>query len=228
MKKLIAVSLIAMMMTFSSVLVAQSTLVKVVIGELYKGSADLGYGMTAKEILDAIYDEARINHTTTYMPDKLAIQSVITGQYDALDLRISELEYDHSQSLVKVNIPLGNIDIYILSVGEKSDLSLKDLHDKNVVAVRGAIYVNKIKHYKNLSLATAEEAALMLTNGEADVWVAATQSYGLVKEKYPAIHVSSSPVSREYLYHYLHKDQSHLLKSLEASAEYVMKSKVIE
>ena len=110
---------------------------KVAIGDLYKSNADLGYGMTAKEILDAIYEEARINHTTTYMPDQHAIQSVITGQYDALDMRIGELEYDQSQSLVKVNVPLGNIDIYILSVGEKSDLSLKDLHDKNVAAVQG-------------------------------------------------------------------------------------------
>ncbi|CAM3939281.1 transporter substrate-binding domain-containing protein [Vibrio aquimaris] len=227
MKKFIAVSLIAMMMTFSSVLVAQSTLVKVAIGELYKGSVDLGYGMTAIEILDAVYDEARINYTTTYMTDKHAIQAVVTGQYDALDMRIGELEYDYSQSLVKVNVPLGNIDIYILSVGEKSELSLKDLHDKNVVSVRGAVYTNIIKHYKTLSLVTAEEAALMLSNGEADVWVAATQSYEPVKEKYPAIHFSSSPVSREYLYHYLHKSHQHLLKPLEASAEVVMKDKLI-
>ncbi|WP_341662078.1 hypothetical protein [Vibrio sp.] len=228
MMKFMTLSLITILMTFSSALVAQTTLVKVVIGELYKGSADLGYGMTAKEILDAIYDEARINHTTTYMPDKQAIQAVITGRYDALDVRIGKLEHDNSQSLIKVNVPLANIDIYILSVGKKSDLSLKDLHDRNVAAVRGAVYANIIKHYKTLSLVTAEEAALMLINGEADVWVAATQSYESVKEKYPAIHFSSSPVSREYLYHYLHKSQLHLLKPLEASAEYFMKDKLIE
>lgn len=228
MMKLTALFLITILITFPPVLVAQTTLVKVAIGDLYKSNADLGYGMTAKEILDAIYEEARINHTTTYMPDQHAIQSVITGQYDALDMRIGELEYDQSQSLVKVNVPLGNIDIYILSVGEKSDLSLKDLHDKNVAAVRGALYTKIIKHFKTLSLVTAEEAALMLTNGDADVWVAATQSYESVKEKYPAIHFSSSPVSREYLYHYLHKSQSKLLKPLEASAEFVMRDKLIQ
>lgn len=229
MKNLVAISLISMVMTFSPTLVAQSNVVKVAVGDIYKGKLkDIGYGMTAEEVLNAIYKEARISHEITYMPDELAIQSVLDGQYDALDLRISELEYDHSQSLVKVNVAIGNIDIYIFSLGEHLDLSLQDLHDKDVVSVKGAVYVDKIKHYKSLHLVTSEEAALMLINGDADVWVAAMQSYDFVKEKYPTIHVSSSPVSREYLYHYLHITQSHLLKRLEASAEYVMKNKVIE
>ena len=43
---------------------------------------------------------AGIPYTVTYLPDERAIQSIITGQYDALDLRIGQL--DNEAGLVKV------------------------------------------------------------------------------------------------------------------------------
>lgn len=205
---------------------AQEDIVHIVIGESYRDqNKKTHYGMTAEEVINAIYSGAGINHEITYMPDERAIQSVLTGQFDALDLRISKLGEDHSQVLVKVDVPLEEFGVYAFSVGEQSYLSLNELKGNNVVSMFGNRYVENIKHYRHLKLVYREEqAALMLMAGRADVWLAPMQSYNIIKDHFPAIKVVSPPLTKGYLYHYLHISNAHLLDSLEASASNFIES----
>ncbi|MCG7490962.1 transporter substrate-binding domain-containing protein [Vibrio sp. Of14-4] len=205
---------------------AQEEIVHIVIGESYRDqNKKTHYGMTAEEVINAIYSGAGIKYQITYMPDERAIQSVLTGQFDALDLRISKLGEDHSQVLVKVDVPLEEFGVYAFSVGEQSYLSLNELKDKNVVSMFGSRYVENIKHYHHLKLVYRDEqAALMLMAGRVDVWLAPMQSYYAIKDKFPVIKVVSPPLTKDYLYHYLHISNSYLLDALEASASEFMES----
>ncbi|GLT16588.1 hypothetical protein GCM10007938_03640 [Vibrio zhanjiangensis] len=210
-----------------SVLSAQEQdVVKVAIGEGFRGKdKKTRYGMTAEEVLNAIYAGAGIKVELTYMPDERAIQSVLTGEYDALDLRINKFESDHSERLVRVNVPLADFDTYLFSIENKRYSSLAELQNKNVVSMHGTRYVNELSHYQRLKLVYREEqAALMLVAGRADVWLAPMQAYMEVKEKFPTIKLVSPPMTKDHLYHYLHISKSYLREPLEVSAKRLMES----
>ncbi|WP_341663626.1 hypothetical protein [Vibrio sp.] len=61
------------------------------------------------------------------LPNERAIQSVVSGQYDALGLRIDGL--DKEESIIKVDIPIGSFDVYFLSRGNRYVNTLEDTKD---------------------------------------------------------------------------------------------------
>ncbi|WP_172971868.1 substrate-binding periplasmic protein [Vibrio aquimaris] len=193
--------------------------IRIAIGEGHKALAkNPNYKLRAELPISEIYKEANIDFEFIYLPNERAIQSVVSGQYDALGLRISGL--DKNPNIIKVDVPLGSFDVYFLSRGDRYINSLEDAKDETVVALHGARYVDALKHYKKLHLIHSEEqAALMLTKGRADLWLAPLPSYQLVKDTYPEIKISSPIVSRENVYHYIHASQAHQLERLENAAK---------
>ncbi|MFY2508258.1 hypothetical protein ACN3E9_08210 [Vibrio pectenicida] len=184
--------------------------VRVAIGDIYKGSA-------LEDDLKKIYEAAGIDPEFTYLPNERAIQSVVSGQYDALGLRIDVL--DKEESLVRVNVPLQSMDVYLFSANGDFYQGLDKAKDKTFVAILGARYSDMVKIYKQRHLVQSEQqAALMLTKKRADVWLAAYWSYLNIKDEFPDIKVASPSIHKQYLYHYLNVSKSHVIEPLEVSA----------
>ncbi|WP_162813993.1 substrate-binding periplasmic protein [Vibrio tetraodonis] len=194
-------------------------IIKIAIGEGHKALArNPNYKLGVEVPISGIYKEANIDFKFVYLPNERAIQSVVSGQYDALGLRVSGL--DKNPNIIKIDVPLGSFDVYFLSRGDRYISNLKDAKDETVVALHGARYVDALKQYKKLHLIHSEEqAALMLTKGRADLWLAPLPSYQLIKNSYPEIEISSPIVSRENVYHYIHASQAHHLERLESTAK---------
>ncbi|MYM60074.1 transporter substrate-binding domain-containing protein [Vibrio sp. OCN044] len=194
-------------------------IIRIAIGEGHKALAkNPNYKLGVEVPISEIYKEANIDFEFVYLPNERAIQSVVSGQYDALGLRVAGL--DKNPNIIKVDVPLGSFDVYFLSRGDRYVNNLEGAKDETVVALHGARYVDALKQYKKLHLIHSEEqAALMLTKGRADLWLAPLPSYQLVKDTYPEIKISSPVVSRENVYHYIHASQAHQLERLESAAK---------
>ncbi|MBU2897749.1 transporter substrate-binding domain-containing protein [Vibrio hepatarius] len=209
--KIWLLGLLSTLMIMPGIALAQKdNLVKVAIGDIYKGSP-------LEADLKNIYQAAGIEADFTYLPNERAIQSVISGQYDALGLRIDTL--DKEESLIRVNVPLQAMSVHLLSVNGDFYQSLDNVSDKTLVSILGARYSDMAKSYKKLHLVQSEQqAALMLTKKRADVWLAAYWSYLNIKDEFPDIKVASPSIHKQYLYHYLNVSKSHLIEPLEVSA----------
>ena len=192
--------------------------INIAIGESYKGeNKTTKYGMTVEGVITSVYKGAGIPYTVTYLPDERAIQSIITGQYDALDLRIGQL--DNEAGLVKVNVPLEQIKVHLFAKDGSYYQTLDDAKDKIIVTMHGTRYIEVLKDYRRLHrVYSVDQAALMLMAGRADVWLAPLQSYAFLSQQYPDIKIASPPVDTEDLYHYIRLTKSHLLQPLEDSA----------
>lgn len=70
--------------------------VKVAMGEVYKG-------LTLERDLKIIYKAADIDVEFIYLPNERAIQAAVSGQYDALDLRVDTL--DEEETLIRIDVP---------------------------------------------------------------------------------------------------------------------------
>ncbi|WP_341659842.1 hypothetical protein [Vibrio sp.] len=202
--------------------------IKVAIGNIYRAQdATSEYGIQAENDLQAIYSGAGLEATFTYLPNERAIQSVIEGKYDALDMRVSRLE--KNQELIKVNVPLASIDVYLFSIEDKFYNSLDEVKDETIVSFHGTRYTKILKDYKHLYLVhKAEQAALMLAKGRAKLWLAPKVTYLFLKDKFPQIKVVSPEVAHIDLYHFIHVSNTHLLDRLEDSAKEYINSKAKE
>ena len=109
------VSILLMSWSYSPISIAEDNeSIKVAIGNIYHDQdATSEYGIQVENDLQAIYSGAGLDATFTYLPNERAIQSVIEGRYDALDMRVSRLE--ENQDLIKVNVPLASFDVYLFS-----------------------------------------------------------------------------------------------------------------
>ena len=174
--------------------------------------------------LQAIYSGVGLTAEFTYLPDERALQAVISGQYDALDMRTTKL--DDEKDLVKVNVPLASFNAYLFTVSGKFYNNLDEIKDEIVVSFHGARYARILKNYKRLYLIhSPEQAALMLKENRASVWLAPEVTYLFLKKKYPKIQIASPVIYQGNLYHYIHISKAHLLKKIEASARAYMMSK---
>ncbi|NOH73088.1 transporter substrate-binding domain-containing protein [Vibrio pectenicida] len=195
----------------SAVLANTGDSVKVAMGDIYKGS-------TLERDLRIIYKAADIDVEFIYLPTERAIQAAASGQYDALDLRIDTL--DEEETLVRVDVPIVVIDVYLLSINDDFYPSLDDVKDKTLVSILGARYSDIAKVYKKRHLVKSEkQAALMLISGRADLWLAPHRTYLKAKEEFPNIKIASPSVYKQYLYHYVHVSKSHLVERLEMSVK---------
>lgn len=204
---------------------AEEEPIKVAIGNIYKDQDQTAkYSIQVEDDLQAIYSGAGLKAEFTYLPNERAIQSVISGQYDALDMRVETLEKE--KQLLKIDVPLVSFDIYLYSIDGARYNSLDDLKDQTVVSFHGTRYTKLLKHYKHLYLVhNAKQAALMLTQGRVSVWLAPEVSYLFLKQQFPDIKVASPRIARGELYHYLHVSKAHLLDKLESSAKNYIQSK---
>lgn len=185
--------------------------VKVAMGDIYKGS-------TLERDLKIIYKAADIDVEFIYLPNERAIQSAASGQYDALDLRIDTL--DEEETLIRIDVPIVVIDVYLLSINDDFYKGLDDVKDKTLVSILGTRYSDIAKVYKKRHLVKSEkQAALMLTTGRADLWLAPHRTYLKAKEEFPNIRIASPSVYKQYLYHYVHVSKSHLVEPLEMSVK---------
>lgn len=188
-----------------------SDLVKVAMGDIYKGS-------TLERDLKIIYQAAGIDVEFIYLPNERAIQSAVSGKYDALDLRIDAL--DEEETLIRIDVPIVVIDVYLLSIDDDFYQSLNDIKDKTLVSILGARYSDIATVYKKRHLVKSEsQAALMLTTGRADLWLAPYRSFIKAKEQFADIKIASPSVYKQYLYHYVHVSKSHLVAPLEKSVK---------
>ena len=203
--------LLCAIVTPNYVFAQASDSIKVAIGDIYKGSA-------LEDNLKKIYEAVGIKPEFTYLPNERAIQSVVSGQYDALGLRIDAL--DQEANLVRVNVPLQAMNVHLLSANGDFYQGLDMAKDKTFVSILGARYSDMVKEYKDRHLVQSEQqAALMLTKKRADVWLASYWSYLNVKDEFPEIKVASPSIHKQYLYHYLNVSKSHLIEPLEVSAQ---------
>ncbi|WP_162813979.1 transporter substrate-binding domain-containing protein [Vibrio tetraodonis] len=185
--------------------------IKVAVGDIYKGS-------TLERDLKIIYKAADIDVEFIYLPNERAIQTAVSGQYDALDLRIDTL--DEEETLIRIDVPIVVMDVYLLSINDDFYKGLDDVNDKTLVSILGARYSNIAKVYKKRHLVKSEkQAALMLTTGRADLWLAPHRTYLKAKEEFPNIKIASPSVYKQYLYHYVHVSKSHLVEPLEMSVK---------
>lgn len=210
---------ILMSIMWVNIAIGSEKVIRIAIGEGHKALAkNPNYKLGVEMPISQIYKEANIDFEFIYLPNERAIQSVVSGQYDALGLRIAGL--DKNESIIKVDVPLGSFEIYFFSRGDRYINALEEAKNQTVVALHGARYVDGLKLYKKLYLVHSEEqAALMLTKGRVDLWLAPLPSYQLVKDNYPEIKLSSPIISRENVYHYIHASQAHLLERLENAAK---------
>ena len=200
--------------------------IKVAIGNIYKNQDETTkYGIQVERDLQAIYAGSGVKAEFTYLPSERAIQSVMVGEYDALDMRVGMLEKE--PQLVKVDVPLVSIDLYLYSIDGLKYNHLDDLKDQTVVAFQGTRYIKLLKYYKELYLVqNPKQAALMLTKGRATVWFAPEGYYLYIKNMFPNIKKASPRIARFHLYHYLHISKSHLLGKIEDSARNFLQSKL--
>ena len=203
-----------------------NNVMKVAISEGHLELAKIAnYKHNVEDHLSKIYSDAGIDVEFIYLPNERAIQSVLSGQFDALGMRVDGLEKE--SNLIKVNVPLGTFDVYLLSKGEKFFNSLEEVEvkDETIVALYGARFVDVLKHYKRLHLVYSnQQAALMLVNGSVTLWLAPFQSYQLIKNAFPDIKISSPSLSQENVYHYIHPSKVQFLEQLEKSARHHMQS----
>ncbi|CAM3886005.1 transporter substrate-binding domain-containing protein [Vibrio aquimaris] len=223
------VSILLMSWSYAPISIAEDKeSIKVAIGNIYRDQdATSKYGIQVEKDLQAIYSGAGLDASFIYLPNERAIQSVISGQYDALDMRVDALEKE--QELLKVNVPLVTFDIYLYTIDGSFYNNLNELKDQTVVSYHGTRYTKVLKNYKHLYLVhNAKQAALMLSKGRVSVWLAPEVSYFFIKDQFPDIKVSSSRIARGNLYHYIHRSNAHILDKLEASAKEYVKSKAKE
>ena len=208
-----------------SVVSEEKEFIKVAIGNIYRDQDQTSkFGIQVENDLKAIYKGAGLEAKFTYLPNERAIQSVIEGRYDALDMRVSRLE--ERKELIKVNVPLASFDVYLFSIEDKFYNSLDEAKDETIVSFHGTRYTKVLEDYKHLYLVhKAKQAALMLREGRASLWLAPEVSYLFIKEQFPQIKVVSPMIERGNLYHYINVSNSHLLQKIEASATDYIKSK---
>ncbi|MCL9780252.1 transporter substrate-binding domain-containing protein [Vibrio sp. S4M6] len=197
----------------------------IAIGNVYR-DAELAkqFGVTLEPDLKYIYNALGIDVRFVYLPNERALRSANQGQYDALDLRIGHLE--NEENLVRVDVPLADMEIFLFSVGPEYYSHLSEIEDKVVAAHLGMRYVEKLKEYKKIyRVDSGMQGAMMLEKGRVDVWFAPKVMYLSLKDKFPQIKVASPVISYEPLYHYIHKSHAHLLPKLESAAKRLMQEK---
>ncbi|USD35297.1 MULTISPECIES: substrate-binding periplasmic protein [Vibrio] len=189
--------------------------VVIAIGEVYQSKTlNEVVGFTLVDDLKQIYNKLGINVEFAYLPNERAIRAVSEGRYQGLDLRISNLAND--ANMLKVDVPLYYISIYVYGFEGQFYNRLEEVSGKILVSQLGMRFVDKVKDYKRLFLVeNAEQAALMVSKGRADLWLAPEAVYDVLKSKYPDIKPVSSAVLYEPLYHYIHISNRHLLPQLE-------------
>ena len=128
------VSILLMSWSYSPISIAEDNKsIKVAIGNIYRDQdATSKYGIQVENDLRAIYSGAGLDAAFTYLPNERAIQSVIEGRYDALDIRISRLE--ENKELIKINVPLASFDVYLFSTEDKFYNSLDEAKDETIVS----------------------------------------------------------------------------------------------
>ncbi|CAM3736080.1 transporter substrate-binding domain-containing protein [Vibrio aquimaris] len=194
--------------------------VKVAMGEVYKG-------LTLERDLKIIYKAADIDVEFIYLPNERAIQAAVSGQYDALDLRVDTL--DEEETLIRIDVPGFVMNVYLLSINDDFYQGVDEVKDKTLVSTLGNRYSDIVKVYKKRHLVKSEkQAALMLTTGRADLWLATYSAYLKAKKEFPTIKIASPSVYRKYLYHYVHVSKSHLVEPLEESFKAFNRSKSVD
>ncbi|MBU2898062.1 transporter substrate-binding domain-containing protein [Vibrio hepatarius] len=220
---------ISFLLSFWPLLVmSEEELVRIAIGNIFRGQDQTAsYGIQIERDLKAIYSGAGLKAEFTYLPNERAIQSVINGEYDALDMRFDAL--DKEKGLMKVNVPLVTINLYLYSTDGSFYNSLDELKDKTVVSFHGNRFTDLLKSKKHLYLIhTPNQAALMLSKGRASVLFAPEISYLFLKEQFPQIKVASPIVAQGSLYHYIGASKRHLLERLEESSKNYVHSQKLQ
>lgn len=194
---------------------AHSERTVIAIGEIYQSTTlNEIAGFTLIEDLEHIYSKLGVNVDFVYLPNERAIRAVSEGRYQGLDLRISNLAND--KNMVKVDVPLYYISIYIYGFEGQFYTQLEEISDKVLVSQLGMRFVEKVERYKHLYLVErSEQAAMMVSKGRADLWLAPKVVYDILKAKFPGIKPVSKAILHEPLYHYIHVSNKHLLPQLE-------------
>ncbi|MYM59962.1 transporter substrate-binding domain-containing protein [Vibrio sp. OCN044] len=204
------------------------SLVRIAMGEIYRDRDRAErYGITLEKDLRSIYKAAGLKTQFSYLPTARAIRSTIDGEYDALDMRIENLAQE--KSLLRINVPLAAVNIYLYSIEGKFFNNLEELKDETLVAFHGSRYIKALKSYKRLYLVhNIEQAALMLTNRRATVGIGSEFKYLEIAKQFPDIKVASPPIYQNKLYHYIHRSKAHLLEKIEMSAKAYMRTKPLQ
>ena len=154
-------------------------------------------------------------------------RAAVSGQYDALDLRVDTL--DEEETLIRIDVPGFVMNVYLLSINDDFYQGVDEVKDKTLVSTLGNRYSDIVKVYKKRHLVKSEkQAALMLTTGRADLWLATYSAYLKAKKEFPTIKIASPSVYRKYLYHYVHVSKSHLVEPLEESFKAFNRSKSVD
>lgn len=197
----------------------------IAIGEIYQSpTLNEVAGFTLIEDLKYIYQKSGVDVDFVYLPNERAIRAVSEGRYQGLDLRIAKLAND--KNMVKVDVPLYYISIFIYGFEGQFYTELDEIADKILVSQLGMRFVEKVEHYKHLYLVEkSEQAALMVNKGRADLWLAPKVVYDIFKSKFPDIKPVSKAILHEPLYHYIHVSNKHLLPELEQAVRELVKSR---
>ncbi|MBN3494167.1 substrate-binding periplasmic protein [Vibrio neptunius] len=204
---------LALLICFMRSAVADTAVIA--IGEVYQNpELNKLAGFTLIEDLEFIYQKSGVEIDFVYLPNARAIRAVSQGRYQGLDLRISRLAQD--KNMIKVDVPLYYISIFIYGFEGQFYNELSQVSGKVLVSQLGMKFTEEIESYKALYLVEkAEQAALMVKKGRADLWLAPKVVYEILKAKYPNIKPVSKAIIHEPLYHYIHISNKHLLPQLE-------------
>lgn len=203
--------------------VAEPTVIA--IGEIYQNpELNKLAGFTLREDLEFIYQKSGIEVDFVYLPNARAIRAVSQGRYQGLDLRISRLAND--ENMIKVDVPLYYVSIFMYGFEGQFYEELSEVSEKVLVSQLGMKFTEKISDYKQLYLVEkSEQAALMVSKGRADLWLAPKVVYEILKGQFPNIKPVSKEILHEPLYHYIHVSNKHLLPQLEQAVRELVASR---
>ncbi|MFW7522867.1 substrate-binding periplasmic protein [Vibrio ostreicida] len=223
--KIKIITLLTVALSATPLIASEPEVVEIALGQVYRDSEiNKKFGLSVEGDLERIYINAALQPKFIYLPNERAIKSVLSGQYDALDLRIGSLEQE--ESLLKIDVPLAYMEIYLFTIGDEYYEDLSQLSDKVVVSHHGTRYVKKLKNYKKLHLVQSQkQGALMLSKGRADVWLAPKVMFEALNGGFSNIKLASPAISREPLYHFIHVSKAHLRPQLEESSKAFMQDR---
>ncbi len=173
----------------------------------------------AAKILEEIYRRANIALDIVSLPGARAILASSSGRLDGEQMRIHQVG-DLYPNLIRVPTPYIYFEPTAFSL--KGDISIKgwsSLSPYHVARVRGIKFAELgLEDAKNVTVLNNNEIMFnMLKHNRVDVVVSTKFSglYQINQLGLDGVYVLAPPLERHYLYHYLHKKNSHLIPILD-------------
>ena len=115
---------VIMLLFANSVSANTDNSVKVAMGNIQRLNTRAG--------LEDYYKAADIDVEFIYLPNERAIQAAVSGQYDALDLRVDTL--DEEETLIRIDVPGFVMNVYLLSINDDFYQGVDEVKDKTLVS----------------------------------------------------------------------------------------------